>query len=178
MEIETSKGVIFIEKLEDENLEKKVVSQKINTLLRNKLQIGEIDIQHLETGQPFIKNIPQLNISISHSSQWISVYISEDYAVGIDVEVRNEKLKIIVNQFINNREKLLFDTNNLEILHLIWGAKEAIYKYFAGEFTALENQVSIEKIDLENHKINAKTVYGECECTFEQIDFGVYLVWV
>jgi phosphopantetheinyl transferase len=178
LEIQTSKGVIFIEKLDLENLAKTIVSQKIKDLLTSKLQVGEINIMHLDNGQPYIDNIPQLNISISHSKQWISIYISEDYAVGIDIEESNEKLKFIQNQFVNEREKNLFDTNNLEILQLIWSSKEAIFKYFSGEFATLEKQVSVENIDFENQIIKANTIYGWCECAFEQIENGVYLVWI
>ncbi len=178
LEIQTSKGIIYIEKLENEYLDKPLVSQKTNELLTFKLQVGEVNIVHLENGQPLIENIPQLNISISHSKQWISIYISEDYAVGIDIEESNEKLKFIHNQFINEREKNLFDTNNLESLQLIWSAKEAIYKYFAGEFSFLEKQVSIENIDFDEQKIKANTIYGWCECSFEQILKGVFLVWI
>lgn len=177
LEIQTPKGVIFIEKLVDENLAKTIVSQKINQLLTNKLLVGEICIEHLESGQPYIENIPQLNISISHSKQWISIYISEDYAVGIDIEESNQQLKFIQDQFINEREKSLFKTLNLETLQLIWSAKEAIYKYFAGEFSVLEKQVSIENIDFENQKIRVNTIYGWYECSFTKLDSSVYLVW-
>jgi phosphopantetheinyl transferase (holo-ACP synthase) len=177
-DIQTPKGVIFIEKLTQKNLNKDLVNQKINDLLTNKLQIGEIRIDHLDSGQPFIENIEQLNISISHSSEWICIYISEDYAVGVDIEELNPKLEQIKTQFINTREEEIFIKPNLETLQLIWGAKESIYKYFAGEFTSLEKQVSIENIDFETKKIKAKSIYGWLECSFEQISEQVYLVWV
>jgi phosphopantetheinyl transferase len=178
LEIQTSKGVIFIEKLVVEGLAKTSVSKKINVLLTDKLLVGEIRIGHLESGQPYIENIPQLNISISHSKQWISIYISEDYAVGIDVEESNEQLNFIQEQFINEREKNLFKKLNMETLQLIWSAKEAIYKYFAGEFSVLKKQVSIEKIDFENQKIKANTIYGWCECSFSILNTSTYLVWI
>jgi phosphopantetheinyl transferase len=178
LEIQTSKGVIFIEKLADENLAKRSGSEKINELLTNKLLVGEIRIGHLESGQPYIENIPQLNISLSHSKQWICTYISEDYAVGIDVEESNEQLNFIQDQFINEREKSLFKMLNMETLKLIWSAKQAIYKYFSGEFSVLKKQVSIEKIDFENQKIKANTIYGWCECSFSTLDPRAYLVWI
>lgn len=177
-DIQTPKGVIFIEKLVQKNLNKEFVRKKINELLTRKLQIGELTIDHLDSGQPFLANIEQLNISISHSNEWICVYISEDYAVGVDIEEFNTNIKQIKNQFINSREDKIFDKINFETLHLIWGAKEAIYKYFAGEFTQLEKQVSIENIDFENKKIKANSIYGWIECSFELISENVYLVWI
>lgn len=177
-EIQTPKGVIFIEKLNQKNLNKDLVNKKITDLLTNKLQVGEIRIDHLDSGQPFIENIEQLNISISHSTEWICIYISEDYAVGVDIEELSPKLQKITNQFINTREEEIFINPNLETLQLIWGAKEAIYKYFAGEFTALEKQVSIENIDFETKKIKVNSIFGWLECSFEQISEQVYLVWV
>jgi 4'-phosphopantetheinyl transferase EntD len=102
----------------------------------------------------------------------------EDYAVGIDIEESNQQLNFIQNLFINKREKGLFKTLNLETLQLIWSAKKAIYKYFSGEFSAIEKQVSVEEIDFENQKIKANSIYGWCECSFAQVETSVYLVWI
>lgn len=77
-----------------------------------------------EYGKPYLEDSPY-KISISHSIDKVAV-IASPYNVGIDIQEIVEKMQRISVKFINNHESNW--TKNLVDLHLVWGAKEAMYK--------------------------------------------------
>ena len=176
LEISTLKGYIYLEKITCES--KAILHQKITDLLCNKLKIDALNLNHLESGQPYIENIPQLNISISHTKTWIGIYISENYAVGLNILENNIFMNLDEKPFLNSREMELHNTNKTAVQGIILGAKKAIYKYFAGEITSFKKQICVEKIDFEEKKIHANTIYGRCECTFELFEKDFCLVYI
>lgn len=104
-------------------------------------QLGfDSEIGYKKTGQPYLTNHPEVYISISHSNGWIAVCIS-DTPVGIDIETVNPLILRGTDYFVNERERKYLE--NLKHLHLIWGAKEAFYKWKEGQISDLKNEVTI-----------------------------------
>ncbi len=174
-DFKTPNGKIYFRKLVSSQPEKDEIRLEIVRLLEEKLGIENIRIEHTAAGQPFIAEQESIRISISHSHNLVAVYVSSDYLVGIDIELENPNIHKVKSHFINEREETLFHPLSAENLHLIWGAKEAIYKYFKGNFIALENEVTILRI--EAGRINAETIHGPINCAYEIMDAHVYLVW-
>ena len=70
-------------------------------------------------------------ISISHIKGYVAVIISKDKHAGIDIETRDERIKRIINRFLNTNElKSVEKENDITKYLLYWNAKEALYKLY------------------------------------------------
>lgn len=123
----------------DAGISKREVEQKA---IRSKLiELGiEQPLTYLESGQPVFAGNEGLFISISHSGPVMAVYLS-DHPVGVDVEFQRSGITKGSHYFVNQEEEK--ETQALEDFHLIWGAKEAIFKEQAGAIEDLKNEVTI-----------------------------------
>lgn len=100
-------------------------------------------ISYKDSGQPYLKEKPELFLSVSHSKGWFAVMLGS-VPVGVDVQVYSERLKAGQDYFRNDRE-LGFE-NDEQALHLIWCAKEAFYKWKEGQIADLKEEVTILEI--------------------------------
>lgn len=103
------------------------------------------------------KGNPQLSdeskfISISHSEGWFSVYIGSK-AVGIDIQTVHPRIVKAKSYFCNELDS---HWNEVLDLHLIWGAKEALFKKMKGETDDLAKDVSILEINHAKSLITAR----------------------
>lgn len=98
-------------------------------LLRKMLNTREyIDCQVDEHGKPYLVNSPYY-ISLSHSFDYAAVMISEEFPVGIDIELIKDKIGRVAAKFMNPAELAFIDKEqSIEHLYACWCAKEAIYK--------------------------------------------------
>ena len=79
-------------------------------------------------GKPFLDGSNQF-ISFSHSEDLVAVAVS-DVPVGIDIQLGVEKIARISHKFVNSEEASFANRDLLTNLHLIWGAKEAVFKAY------------------------------------------------
>lgn len=153
------------------NGEKKRDLEKSEVLLSLRDLGFDSAVLYRESGQPYLEKYPELFLSVSHSKGWIAVYVSER-PVGIDIETDNPKIIAGAAYFVNDRERQFL--GNLASLHIIWGAKEAFYKWKSGAIPDLKNEVTIIQIGEDN------TVRIEFEGTIHSFDFirenGITLV--
>lgn len=100
-------------------------------LLRTLLQTEQpIELNIDEHRKPFLNNFP-FEISISHANHMAAVIIYEGKKVGIDIEKISERILKIKNKFLSSEElKFISATNELEQLHVCWGAKESLFKLY------------------------------------------------
>lgn len=88
----------------------------------------KLEISHALSGKPFIKDRPELNISISHTKGFAAVYLGKEDK-GIDIEYRSNRAERIMSRFLSQDEIENTDKENYHTsLTLQWSAKEAIYK--------------------------------------------------
>lgn len=104
-------------------------------------------VLYKEGGQPYLENYSRLFLSVSHSNGWIAVYVSEK-PVGIDIETENPRMTEGASYFVNENEQEF--KSDLNLLSIIWGAKEAFYKWKEGKIQDLKNDVTICSIDKKN----------------------------
>ncbi len=130
--------------------------------LLQQLGCDGLEIGYKQTGQPYLKENPELFLSVSHAKGWFAVIVGSQ-AVGIDIQTVSSRLKQGQDYFRNERE-LEFSEDDLA-LHLMWGAKEAFYKLKEGQIPDLKEEVSLISIldeslilefELEKHDLGYK----------------------
>ena len=106
-----------------------------------------------EYGKPYLAGSRYL-ISMSHSLDLTAV-IAAPVAVGIDIQYPVAKIGRIAHRFMNDTELSMTDPDDIEKLHLIWGAKECVFKAFGRKSLDFRQhiQISIPKvIDTQSNK--------------------------
>lgn len=79
-------------------------------------------------GKPHLEDSEE-EISFSHSDDLVAVALGPRL-VGVDIQIRVEKIKRISYKFINEAEELWVKKDEIKRLHIIWGAKEAGFKAY------------------------------------------------
>lgn len=99
----------------------------VRTLINNMMEKPTRIIYNAER-KPFLKG-NSWNISISHSYNLTSIFVSKSHKVGIDLELMSHKISSLQHKFINAQERITEDPENKRYhLYLHWCAKEALYK--------------------------------------------------
>lgn len=89
-------------------------------------------IRYTSKGKPYLDQGP--HISISHSADKVAVIRSRKRQVGIDIQTISTKILKIEPKFIGEAERRFIPAiDKMDYLHIIWGAKESLYKIFGGE---------------------------------------------
>ncbi len=171
-EINTSNGRIIIFFEEPTSKEPKRIFEKrvINELL-NILDIKSTDFCYGSKGDPQLLIAPY-NISISHSNNWFALYIG-NIPIGIDIQVPKSTISSGKSFFLNEKET---EWSSDIDLHLIWSAKEVIFKLLKGEMADVIMEVTVLNIDHINKKVTARFLDKTIELTFDLID-NVVLVY-
>lgn len=94
-------------------------------MLMELLQKEQI-IHNREDGSPYLED-EQHYISISHTKAYAAVLVHQSSPVGIDIEMRSERVIKIADKFISEREYI---DPSQQIIHqlLHWSAKESLFK--------------------------------------------------
>lgn len=152
-------------------LEQSCSAHLLNTLLKQ-------SFHHLldkdANGKPFLREHP-FSISFSHSKNMVACLIDiEGGPAGIDIEYLREGIKAIAPKFVTEKEGLL-EKDYLHF-HLVWGAKEVLYKiYSLKELDFLEHL----SVDFQNDiigTIRKNTYLASYKLQFEHLD-NFILVW-
>ena len=86
-------------------------------------------IRYDEYGKPFLDN--EKAISISHTKEFVAILITSKAYAGIDLEAIRERITSLSAKFTNEpEEKSLPKACLVEHLHVIWGAKEVLFKLY------------------------------------------------
>lgn len=84
----------------------------------------------------------ETEISMSHSGKYVCVYLREGASVGVDIQQMKPSISKGAFYFLNDQELQWANLEDNLQMHLIWSAKEAVFKY-AGDAS----------IDLKKHII-------------------------
>ena len=102
-------------------------------------------------GKPLLNSI--YNISISHSHEIAALAISDNSNIGIDVQLKENKIFNIQNKFLNKYEKSnIGDDPTVDILTMVWTSKESIYKAVGLKGISFSKNIKIDKV-IEKDKI-------------------------
>lgn len=127
----------------------------IQELLENNNYKG---IFYDEAGKPFLNELPY-HISVSHTENYSAAIISNTIAVGVDIEPIKDKILRVEKKFISDFEiSLLPEQNRNKALHIIWGAKEAVYKLKGEKEVFFAEDLHIQSIS-DKEKDVLKCIY-------------------
>lgn len=91
----------------------------------------QVEILRTPGGAPYVKELPELSVSISHSAA-VAVAVAAFFPVGIDIEQNEARPQALINQFYSSTECACFKRLQGEELvinqNLAWTYKEAVAK--------------------------------------------------
>ena len=174
---------------------KKVPLQKEITHPHKRLQhlAGRYLLEILEPGFPFhlieisgskkplLRN-SEFHFSVSHCGDYAAAIISKNKLVGIDVEIVTPKINLVKDRFLRQDEINLLQEPTPALLTLFWSAKEAIYKWYGRGKASFKNNMSINKITLENEHGFINAHFEKAEKTELKVNFRFFgnlcVAWV
>jgi phosphopantetheine--protein transferase-like protein len=97
------------------------------------------------TGKPFFLMDPTLHLSISHSHQYAAAILSKSCKVGIDIQLIVPQMRKVAKRVFSSTELSFVSTENeLEMLHILWGIKEAVFKAFGLGGIDFKEQIGVQ----------------------------------
>jgi 4'-phosphopantetheinyl transferase len=153
-------------------VEKKLQWLTSKTLLQEIFKTNQrIKIKKDAFGKPFLVDLPY-QYSLSHTGAYVAISINKAL-VGVDIEQNKSKIERMTDKFMS---KIEFNNcpaeNKTEYYHVIWGAKEALFKlYGKGELIFIDHLIihpfnfsisggfTTANIIKENINISCKIVY-------------------
>ena len=135
---------------------------------------SDFDLYYGEDGKPHLND--GKNISITHSYSFSAIILSTQN-IGIDMEIRREKVIKIADKFMENEFSYL-DPAHLDDyvrrLIVIWGVKEALYKMFSRKNLSFKQNIDVHPFAMEDSKgtatVNFMDINGIYTFSFEEIE--------
>lgn len=120
-------------------------------------------------GKPHLKG-SGYEMSLSHSRDFVAVSI-HPRACGIDIQYPVMKISRIAKKYINQYEESYLNTViDVNQLHIIWGAKESIYKAYGRKGVDFKNEIKIDPFVMTGSSIHfsgflqRETITKEYQC--------------
>ncbi|SEJ71691.1 4'-phosphopantetheinyl transferase superfamily protein [Dyadobacter sp. SG02] len=85
----------------------------------------------------------EIEISMSHSGAYVCVYLRKSASVGIDIQQMKPSISKGAFYFLNDLELQWADLDNNVQMHLIWSAKESVFKYAGDASIDLKKHITI-----------------------------------
>lgn len=112
-------------------------------------------IHYDKNGKPHLANSPY-KISISHSNKLVAIQLSKTLA-GVDIQEISGKIERIAAKFMSPKEfnslNLTPENEQIEQLHVYWGAKEALYKLYGKRGLHFKENLLIEPFEYKEKGI-------------------------
>lgn len=118
-------------------------------ILLKELTNENLNIFYDENRKPFLKDTA-LSISISHSKNYVALYLDKNKQLGIDIEEPREQILKITNKFLSPTEMAyLTEENKLSKGIILWCIKEAMYKFYSKRLLDFKTELAIEPFELK-----------------------------
>lgn len=111
----------------------------------------KLNVDYDENDKPRLKGLKK-HISISHTKQFVAVFIHDKNVVGVDIELVLPRIEKISKRFLNDKEnKWIEEQNHLEQLYVIWGAKECAFKIYSKGGIDFKKMLEVKKFEYEQN---------------------------
>lgn len=129
---------------------KKEHSKACRDLLKSMTGWEDLDILKDENGKPFLKNNKSY-ISFSHSGEYAAAMLNTTESIGIDIQEVKEKIITVAPKFISEKEyDYVIPSKKIEMIHVIWGAKEAMFKKHGIGEVLFKEHIFVHPFNLKN----------------------------
>lgn len=131
-------------------------------------------------GKPYLED-SKWTISLSHSNQRAAV-LASSRSGGVDVQLIEQRISKLAVRFMSEEElKVVNVDNEIEKVHVYWGAKEALFKLYAEGNVDFRQNLYIRPFNYdESGTVSAKIMMPdmklECKIFYEKLD-NYILVW-
>ncbi len=117
------------------------------------------DVFYNDFGKPFLHD--GKHISITHSKHFTAIIISEEMAVGIDIEMQRDKILRIAHKFTPLEEYRTLANAEAVIrkLTIVWGAKESLYKIYGEPGLSFLKNIDVKDFYFDDAKTTAQIHY-------------------
>ncbi|NND09390.1 MAG: 4'-phosphopantetheinyl transferase superfamily protein [Saprospiraceae bacterium] len=113
-----------------------------------------------EFGKPYIAG-SNWYISISHTHQYTAA-IAAPFLVGIDIQVRVEKITRIAKKFLSAHEaENVTGQRPIDYMHIYWGAKECLYKAYGRRVLDFKKDLRIDAFNIELERTSGAILKGK-----------------
>ncbi|HEY3386369.1 MAG TPA: 4'-phosphopantetheinyl transferase superfamily protein [Saprospiraceae bacterium] len=118
-------------------------------------------------GKPYLKGVAKF-ISVSHSELWCAAMIS-DFPCGVDIQLYTDTVKRISDRFLTPADLVKAEkhTNPMAFMHVLWGAKECLYKAYGKRKIAFKEHIFIPFLDWENNKGSGEIIYEDIHLFYD-----------
>jgi len=131
-------------------VEKRKKEWLITRILVEQLLGSAVQIQYDENRNPSLVD-SNLNISISHCQNFVSVFLDQKKYIGIDIEIPHERILKIAYKFLSDKEITEIPSDNpIPKLTVKWCIKEAMYKYYSQKKVDFKKELQIDAFDLKS----------------------------
>jgi len=159
------------EELKDDNFRiftfDKRKSEWLATRALLKQMIGSsFKISYTRSGKPLLQHSHYQNISISHSREFVAIFIHEHKNVGIDIESINRNYTPVLKKYLSEYELVKVKDSTL-LQCLFWCAKEALFKMVEEEGIDFKRQFEIESVDSSNELLSARYISEDKEINYQ-----------
>jgi len=118
-------------------------------------------------GKPYLDG-SQKHISVSHSELWCAAMIS-DLSCGVDIQIYSDTVRRIANRFLTPDDLLDIEKaeNTIEYLHLLWGAKECLYKAYGKKKLGFREHIFISSLNTETGQGFGEILYEGIHLSYD-----------
>ena len=112
-----------------------------------------VDIDYDDRSKPFFTEA-DYNLSITHSDTMVAVLVSREVLVGVDIEKYSSKVERVGHKFVNETEQNVYNSvppnKKMDYLHVLWGAKESMYKLYGKGSMDFKKHILVDDFQLSS----------------------------
>jgi len=98
-------------------------------------------------GRPYLQELPDFGVSLSHSGEWVAAVVSTQAAVGTDIELVRTKAQKLARRFLSETEQANAGDDAVKY-SLYWSAKETLYKLHNRRGLVFKEQLLLDPFEL------------------------------
>jgi len=133
----------FVRDESKKKIERQAQSFMVRVLLSKELDVPHESIKNNDKGKPFIEGV-DVEVSLSHTGLYLAIMIANK-PCGLDIEQLQGKVLRIAHKFVREEERALYCVEDEMFgCHLIWGAKESLFKLYSDKQVDYLKHLKIE----------------------------------
>ncbi len=174
------------EEMEDLTFTKNVSRRKEKLAIRALLDIAfedKVYLSHHDNGRPYLVN-NIIEISISHTSRFAALLVSDEESVGVDIEDLTRNFSVVERKALSDREILDLSSKNRNLhLGIYWSAKESVFKRMSQTDVNFAEQIEIKKFTpKDSGVIDAKFCSKDNKTTSLEVYYEIFeehvITWI